>query len=111
MSEEQLRHKEVKPLVPVEQSGCLRRVRRGLLKGRRLWDCVKSRPRTKLLEPRGRHLSLVPFSSQPGPGSPRRHGAWDQEGSPGSSASQPQDRLADGDRGRAVRVSRGAGGH
>ena len=34
-----------------EQSGCLRRVRRGLLKGRRLWDCVKSRPRTKLLEP------------------------------------------------------------
>ena len=29
----------MKPLVPVEQSGCLRRVRRGLLKGRRLWDC------------------------------------------------------------------------
>lgn len=46
----QLRHREVKPLVPVEQSGCLRRVRRGLLKAGARGLC-ELRPRTKLLEP------------------------------------------------------------
>ena len=45
-----LRHRDVKSLVPVEQSGCLRRVRRGLLKAGARGLC-ESRPRTKLREP------------------------------------------------------------